>query len=264
MGMTIWQVDAFTPEPFKGNPAGVCLLDGPAPEDWMRSVAAEVNASETAFLHPEGPGYRLRWFTPAAEVDLCGHATLATAHLLFSQGILAGDRTARFFTKSGELTARSLSDGWIELDFPANPTRPAEAPAELAAALGVTPLFVGRDRFDYLVLVDDAAHIRTMAPDMSLLKKVETRGVMVTAPGDEPGVDFVSRFFCPLLGMDEDPVTGSAHCVLGPFWRGKLGKDEMLAYQASRRGGYMKVTVKGDRVALAGQACTVLRCELLD
>ena len=264
MGTTIWQVDAFTPEPFKGNPAGVCLLSEPATEAWMMSVAAEINASETAFLHPQGPGFSLRWFAPTTEVDLCGHGTLAAAHVLFSQNVLAGDQTVRFFTKSGELTARTLPQGWIELDFPANPTQEAPAPPELAAALGVTPQFVGRDRFDYLVLVDDAALVRALAPDMSLLKKVDTRGVMVTAPGDEPGLDFLSRFFCPRLGMDEDPVTGSAHCVLGPFWRERLGKDQMLAYQASRRGGYVKVAVRGERVALAGQACSVLRCELLD
>lgn len=266
--MLIYQVDAFTDRPFAGNPAAVCLLAGPADETWMRHVAREMNLSETAFLHPLSPGandFQLRWFTPTVEVDLCGHATLATAHILWETGVLAEDVEARFHTRSGLLTARRL-DGWIELNFPATPPEPCPAPDGLAAALGVEPLSVGRSKFDYLVEVDSTAAVTALEPDFTRLRSLPVRGIIVTAANDggldEP-FDFVSRFFAPAAGVDEDPVTGSAHCTLAPFWAARLGKPKMTAYQASARGGVVRVELLGDRVALQGQAVTVLRAELL-
>lgn len=262
MGLTIWQVDAFTSEPFAGNPAAVCVLPEPRDDAWMQAVAREMNLSETAFLVRQPGGFSLRWFTPAVEVDLCGHATLASAHVLWEEGILRPDEAARFDTRSGLLTAVRRGQ-WIEMDFPANPATPAELPPKLVAALGVTPLFVGRSRFDYLIELGSEQAVRGVAPDMSLLAAVAARGVMVTSRASSPPFDFVSRFFAPAVGIPEDPVTGSAHCTLGPFWRDRLGKDEMLAFQASPRGGVVRVRPASNRVALAGQAVTVLRGELL-
>lgn len=262
MGQVFWQVDAFAEEPFAGNPAGVMLLDQPAEPGFMQSFAAEMNLSETAYLWPESGSYRLRWFTPAAEVALCGHATLATCHVLYSQGMLPPGAPVVFMTQSGELRARRLADGRIELDFPANPPEEAPAPQGLAEALGAKPLLVAKSRFDYLALLADAATVRGLAPNSLALKSVEARGVMVTAAGDRPGVDFVSRFFAPRVGIDEDPVTGSAHCALTPFWAARLGKKEMNAYQASRRGGFLGVRLGDKRVYLAGRAVTVFKGEL--
>jgi PhzF family phenazine biosynthesis protein len=262
MPLTITQVDAFTGRPFAGNPAAVCILDGEPLERWMRDVAREMNLSETAFLVPRDGGYNLRWFTPAVEVDLCGHATLAAAHVLWEEGRLAAGDQARFFTRSGILLAKR--DGkWIEMDFPAKPEQAAEPPAELAGALGVTPAYVGRNQFDYLVEVHEAATLRGIQPDHTHLRKLPVRGIIVTARSDTPEFDFISRFFAPGSGVDEDPVTGSAHCCLGPYWSPRLGKTEMLACQASLRGGVVRVRCAGDRVHLGGQAVTVLRGELL-
>lgn len=262
MGLAIVQVDAFTDTPFKGNPAAVCVLPAPRDEAWMQAVAREMNLSETAFLHPQDGGFALRWFTPAVEVALCGHATVASAHVLWTEGHLDRDRQARFHTKSGLLTADRRGD-WIELDFPANPAAPATAPAGLATALGVEPKHVGKSRFDYLVEVDTEATVRTLAPDHAALARLPVRGVMVTSRADTPGFDFVSRFFAPGSGIPEDPVTGSSHCTLGPFWGERLGKREFVAYQASARGGVVRVRLEGDRVKLGGQAVTVLRGELV-
>ena len=265
MALPIFQVDAFTDRPFAGNPAGVCLLQAASPraadEAWMQAVAREMNLPETAFLVPARDGFGLRWFTPAVEVDLCGHATLASAWVLFEQGLLAAGRTARFHTRSGLLSAR-LRDGWIELDFPAEPASSAEAPKVLLEALTVKPLFVGRNRFDYLVEVDSEPIVRGLAPDLRRLAALRERGVMVTSRSDSPQYDFVSRFFAPGAGIDEDPVTGSAHCCLGPFWGARLGKKELTGYQASARGGVVRVTLAGERVLLCGQAVTVIRGEL--
>ena len=261
MGIKIFQVDSFTALPFAGNPAGVCLLPEARDDSWMLGVAREMNLSETAFLRPEGDGFRLRWFTPAVEVDLCGHATLASAHVLWQEGILALTATARFATRSGPLLAARRGE-LIELDFPAQPEQPTEAPANLLNALGVQPLYLGRNRSDYLVLVDSEETVRGLRPDIALLRTVAVRGVIVTAPASRPGYDFVSRFFAPAVGVDEDPVTGSAHCCLGPFWAARLGKNELSAYQASARGGALQVRVAGDRVFLAGRAVTILRGEL--
>ena len=263
MSVTIIQVDAFTREPFGGNPAAVCVLPAPADPAWMQRVAREMNLSETAFLVGRGSGeYDLRWFTPAVEVDLCGHATLASAHVLWEDGHLAPGAPAVFHTRSGRLSA-VRGDGWIEMDFPAEPAEPAPMPEALAAALGVEPVHVGRNRFDYLVEVDSEAAIRRLVPDIRRLGLLPVRGIIVTARSETEGFDFVSRFFAPRAGVDEDPVTGSTHCCLGPYWRRRLGRDAFTAWQASARGGVVKVAVAGDRVLLSGQAVTVLRGELL-
>lgn len=257
------QVDAFTSEPFGGNPAAVCLLPGPADAAWMQRVAREMNLSETAFLARRGDGgFDLRWFTPAVEVDLCGHATLAAAHVLWEENHLAQDAPAVFHTRSGRLSA-TRRGGWIEMDFPAEPDAPAPAPDGLAEALGAEPLHVGRNRFDYLVEVDAEKTVRRLAPDFRRLAGIDARGLIVTARAATGGFDFVSRFFAPRTGVDEDPVTGSAHCCLGPYWRRRLGRDAFTAWQASERGGLVKVAVRGERVTLSGQAVTVLRGELL-
>jgi PhzF family phenazine biosynthesis protein len=262
MPQPIVHVDAFTDTPFRGNPAAVCILDGPAPEDWMQSVALEMNLSETAFLHPIEDGFTLRWVTPTVEVDLCGHATLASAHVLWQDGRLAPDAMARFHTKSGLLTAQRAGD-WIELDFPATPAEACDAPPALIEALGAAPSWVGRNQFDYLVELASETAVRGLRPDFARLCRLPVRGVMATARADSPEFDFVSRFFAPASGINEDPVTGSAHCTLGPFWGERLGKTEMAAYQASKRGGVVRLRLDGERVKLAGQAVTTLRGELV-
>jgi PhzF family phenazine biosynthesis protein len=261
MGLTITQVDAFTDTPFTGNPAAVCILPQARDERWMQNVASEMNLSETAFLMRQSDGYNLRWFTPTVEVDLCGHATLASSHVLWEAGHLRPDEEARFHTRSGLLTA-TRQDNWIELNFPATPVEPIDAPADLLRALGVSATYIGKNRFDYLIEVDSEATLRAMQPDYSLLLTVAARGVIVTSRARD--YDFVSRFFGPRVGVNEDPVTGSAHCSLAPYWSHKLGKDALYAYQASARGGTLRVRVDGDRVRIAGQAITVLRGELLD
>jgi PhzF family phenazine biosynthesis protein len=261
MGVPFFQVDAFTNKRFCGNPAGVCLLPVPADGGWMQNVATEMNMSETAFLHQEENGFDLRWFTPAAEVELCGHATLASAHILWEAGYLEPEEPARFHTLSGLLTAERAGD-WIELDFPATPAEPVTPPDDLVRALGVTPKYAGQNQFDYLVEVGIEDTVRAMKPDFALLEAAASRGVIVTSAARSPEYDFISRFFAPAVGIDEDPVTGSAHCCLGPFWGKRFGKREMLGYQASPRGGTVRVRVEGERVKLGGQAVTVLRGEL--
>ncbi|MGN6701030.1 MAG: PhzF family phenazine biosynthesis protein [Thermomicrobiales bacterium] len=262
MGVPIVQVDAFTGRAFAGNPAAVCLLPEPADEGWMQAVAREMNLAETAFLHRQEDGYALRWFTPAVEVDLCGHATLASAHVLWEDGHLPGGEQARFHTRSGLLTAERHSDQ-IELDFPAEPAEAVTPPPGLAAALGITLGYVGKNRMDYLVEVASEETVRGLRPDFTALKTIPTRGVIVTAPAAGAEYDFVSRFFAPRAGIDEDPVTGSAHCCLGPYWQGRLGKGTLIGYQASARGGVVRVRVIPPRVRLGGQAITVMRGELL-
>ena len=263
MPIRIVQVDAFTNQPFAGNPAAVCVLEKARPEEWMRNVAREMNLSETAFLTPQDGGYNLRWLTPAVEVDLCGHATVASAHVLWEDGHLPDGREARFHSRSGLLTANRRGE-WIELDFPAKVAVPAEAPPELLRSLGLKEArYVGRNAFDYLVEVDSEATLRGLDPDHSTLRRLSVRGVIVTARPDGGDFDFLSRFFAPGSGVDEDPVTGSAHTALGPYWAERLGKTEFTAFQASARGGVVRVTVKGDRVLLGGQAVTVMTGELL-
>ena len=267
MNPEIITVDAFTDRPFAGNPAAVCVLDAPAPDAWMQLVAREMNLSETAFLHPiaGGPRWRLRWFTPAVEVDLCGHATVATAHVLWEEGRLPPDTTAEFETRSGLLTARRV-DGWVELDFPAKPVeRPVDDPAELATiaeALRSPIVSAGRSRFDVLAELADEEVVRALEPDYGRIKAIPARGVIATARSGDPAFDFVSRFFAPAVGVDEDPVCGSAHCCSGPFWAERLGKTSLLARQVSPRGGVIRVRVEGPRIALAGQAVTTFRGKL--
>jgi PhzF family phenazine biosynthesis protein len=257
--MKIYQVDAFTAEPFRGNPAAVCVLEKEPDAHWLQKVAAEMNLSETAFLLPQADGYSLRWFTPSFEIDLCGHATLASAHILWERGYLRTDQEAKFYTKSGLLSARKVED-WIQLDFPALAEKETAAPEELLAALGIDPLYVGKSVFDYLIEVEQEEIVRKLQPDYTKLMEAPMRGVIVTARAKD--YDFVSRFFAPEVGIFEDPVTGSAHCCLGPYWQKKLGKDHFLAYQASERGGVLKLQVTGERVLISGQAVTVLEGQL--
>ena len=260
--MRLLQIDAFTDQPFRGNPAAVCLLDRERDAEWMQHVAAEMNLSETAFLLRQADGWSLRWFTPAVEVDLCGHATLASAHALW--GEKEDDATVlRFHTRSGLLTATRDGD-WIELDFPAKREQRVDPPPELLDALGVRDaVYVGRNQFDYLVELRSEDEIRALQPDHAALRKLPVRGVIVTSRGANGQYDFVSRFFAPGSGLDEDPVTGSAHSCLAPYWSPRLGKDSFVAYQASARGGFLRVRVDGDRVKMAGRAVTVLRGELV-
>lgn len=262
MPQKITQVDAFTNKPFRGNPAAVCVLSAPREESWMQAVAQEMSLSETAFLSPHEEGYRLRWFTPRVEVELCGHATLASAHVLWEEGHLEASQTARFFTRSGRLSAQK-NGAWIEMDFPAEPEAQAVVPNGLNEALHTTPQYVGKNRFDYLVEVDSEETLRHLQPNLAALAQIPMRGVIVTSRSASKEYDFVSRFFAPGVGVDEDPVTGSAHCCLAPYWRARLQKDEMVGYQASSRGGIVRVRIAENRVCLAGQAVTVLRGELV-
>lgn len=263
MEIQVFQVDAFTDRPFAGNPAAVCLLPGPRDASWMQDVAREMNLPETAFLFDRGDGFDLRWFTPAVEVDLCGHGTLAAAHVLWEAGWLDRREQARFQTRSGTLRAL-YTQGEVELDFPATPDEPAAAPENLGKALGVAPSYVGRSVYDFLVEVESEEAVRNLTPDFGLLKTLDVRGTIVTARADSPGFHFVSRFFAPGAGIDEDPVTGSAHCCLGPYWRRRLGESEFVAYQASARGGTVRVRLAGNRVLLGGRAVTVLRGTLVE
>ena len=268
--MRIRIIDAFTDRPFAGNPAAVCLLDGDAwpDEGWMRRVAAEMNLSETAFAHPlpagAGADWALRWFTPTVEADLCGHATLATAHALHGDG--ATDGTVRFGSRSGVLVAHAHQDGTITLDFPAAPAAEAPVPDGLADALGATPeAAYGTGALgDLLVVLADEATVRALTPDVAALAGLAdrdgVRGFIVTAAASDPGrgYDFVSRFFAPAQGIPEDPVTGSAHTALAPYWSARLGRDALTGLQASARTGLVRTAVHGDRVHLTGRAVTVL------
>jgi PhzF family phenazine biosynthesis protein len=263
MGIQIYTVDSFTANPFKGNPAGVCLLPKPGDSAWMLNLAKELNLSETAFLVKESDGFNLRWFTPAVEVDLCGHATLASAHILWETGLLKPTETARFHTRSGLLTVTRQGD-LMEMNFPAKIAEPVPPPAGLLEALGLSqPLYVGKNEFDFLVEVAAEETVRNLKPDFARLGRLDVRGTMVTCKSSSADYDFVSRFFAPAVGVAEDPVTGSAHCCLGPYWSRKLHKTEFRAFQASARGGSLRVRVLGDRVLLAGQAVTILKGELM-
>ncbi len=255
-GLPVFIVDAFADGPFRGNPAGVVILDAPRDDGWRAEVAGELRHSETAFLEPAGPGvWNLRWFTPATEVDLCGHATLASAHVLWETGRLDPDLAARFATRSGDVSAVLLPDGRIDLDLPADPVGPVEPPAGLQEALGCVPGFVGSGASNLLVELASAAEVRRLAPDMAWLAANLPDGLIATAPSDVRGAAIVSRYFCPLAGIPEDPVTGSAHCALAPYWAPRLG-PAFRAFQVSERGGALDVTYRGDRVGVAGRAVT--------
>lgn len=257
-----WQVDAFTDRPFGGNSAAICWLQREADSGWMQQVAMEMNLSETAFVRALDDGFELRWFTPTVEVDLCGHATLAAAHALRCGGLVRPDQPIRFHTRSGVLTCTPRGER-IEMDFPATPPHAVAAPPQLIAALDVQPQFVGRSKYDYLLVLESPAAVRAVQPDYRLLLEVPTRGVIVTAAGDDGRYDFVSRFFCPSVGINEDPVCGSAHCCLAPYWGERLNKVEMLAFQASHRRGILHLRLHGERVLLSGQSVTVLEGDLL-
>lgn len=266
MSCALFQVDAFTDTPFAGNPAAVCILSEARETTWMQRVAAEMNLSETAILRPQSDGgYQLRWFTPTHEVDLCGHATLASAHVLWSEGFLAPEAEAQFHTKSGPLTA-TRNAPWITMDFPTAPAPPVDPPAPLLDALhDPDPLYVGRSDRDILVRLSTEETVQALDPDLSTLATLDTRGVIVTAPTDREDVDFVSRFFAPGVGVPEDPVTGSAHCTLGPYWAEQLDATALTGRQVSPRGGTVRLQLEAptaDRIALSGQATTVLRGRL--
>ncbi len=260
--MRIWQVDAFTGKPFAGNPAAVCVLEEPRDALWMQDVAAEMNLSETAFIEPAVEGYGLRWFTPAVEVDLCGHATLGSAHVLWEAGMAAEDAAIRFETRSGLLTCRKRTDR-IEMDFPARPVVETEPPAGLIDALGAHPAYVGHSQAGWVVEVGSEEDVRAVAPDFARLGAIPDGWTCVTAAGGPSGFDFVSRFFAPQAGIDEDPVTGAAHCALAHYWSMRSGRSDFRAYQCSARGGVVHARLDGDRVHLGGQAVTVLRGELV-
>lgn len=270
MPQSFYHVDAFTSEPFSGNPAVVCPLDAPANEDWMQRVAAEMNVSETAFFHPlpvhdereAGQHFALRWFTPTVEVDLCGHATLASAHLVRELGLLPAGSTVRFHTASGLLTVGLTSD-LLRMNFPLEVAQEEEAPRQLAEGLGAPAAWTGRNRLDWVAELDSADALRELVPDLRTLAELPGRGVIVTARGDEPGIDYVCRVFGPKAGIPEDPVTGSAQCALGPYWAPKLGKTDLHGYQASRRGGHLYVSMENaDRVLISGRAVTTSAGEL--
>lgn len=261
-GIPLHWIDAFTSERFAGNPAPVCLLPEVRPDRWLQAVARELNQAETAFLRAEADGFELRWFTPSVEMDLCGHATIASAHFLWHQGHLRPEERARFRTRSGVLTAAREAE-WITLDFPSTPPAPCDAPTGLLEALGLERAEILRSKFDYFVVVDEPGKLKTLAPDLRALRSIETRGVIVTAQSDQPNADFLSRFFAPRVGVDEDPVTGSAHCALAPYWAARLGRAALVGRQLSPRGGTVRVQDAGDRVLLGGQAVTVMVGTLL-
>ena len=264
MNIRIYQVDAFTDELYRGNPAAVCFPHESADPDWMQAVAAEMNLAETAFLWQRADGtYDLRWFTPKTEVDLCGHATLASAHTLWECGDLSRTASAQFHTRSGLLTARPIDRDWIELDFPSLPPQPVTTPVGLTEALAVEPQYVGKAAQNHIVELESAQAVRALEPDFNLLGK-HNLSVIATSVSDNPEFDFISRYFAVPFGINEDPVTGSTHCTLGPYWQMRLNKSEFVAYQASARGGVVKVRLAGDRTLLAGQAVTVMRGELTE
>jgi PhzF family phenazine biosynthesis protein len=260
MPLPLFIVDAFASKPFSGNPAAICLLDRERDDAWLQALAGEMNLSETAYLLPRSDGWGLRWFTPQVEVDLCGHATLAASHVLWESERLKGDEPAIFHTRSGKLVCRR-DDRWIAMDFPAEPAREVELTVDLFEGLGVRPSFVGRNRMDVIACLDSEQAVRDVVPDQTALGRIKCRGIIITARSSRP-YDFVSRAFFPSCGVPEDPVCGSAHCCLGPFWSERLRKDELVGHQVSKRGGIVRVKCNGERVTLGGIAITVMRGEL--
>ncbi len=263
MTIEVFHINAFARQPFEGNPACVCLLRQAATDAWMQSVAAEMNLSETAFVWQRGNRFNLRWFTPLAEVHLCGHATMAAAHALWSAEWLSVEQPAVFDTLSGQLLA-FLVNGQIEMDFPVHQPHPTSPPEGLFAALGIADAeYVGTDGSDYLLQLKSETCVRRLAPDFRRLGRIPTRGIIVTARSDSSQPDVVSRFFCPALGIDEDPVTGSAHSVLAPFWSARIGRNTLTARQVSRRGGNLVMRIAGERVFISGHCVSVFRGEML-
>jgi predicted PhzF superfamily epimerase YddE/YHI9 len=270
-GTAVTQVDVFTDEPYTGNPAGVCILDQSRDDIWMSRVAREMACANTAFAQrrADGDGFDLRWFTGGGiEVDLCGHATLATAHVLYEQKVLSEDQPARFYTRGGVLTAWRRAGSGIERDFPLEIASPCEPPPTLLTGLGAEPVWIGRNRLDYVVEVASEAVLRSLKPDLHALAPIDTRGIVVTARAAAPQLsryDYVLRFFGPRVGIPEDMVTGTAHCALAPYWREKFadGRSVFTAFQASPRGGFVSVRLEGDRVMIGGNAVTVLHGQLL-
>lgn len=263
MAITFFHIDAFADHLFAGNPAAVCILDAPREEQWMQRVAQEMNLPATAFLQRQDDGWSLRWFSPSVELALCGHGTLASAHALREYAGLTDNETVHFMTRAGRLTA-SYTGEWIELNFPAISIEPVEVHQNLSDALGARPQFAGRGSLDLLVELQDEETVRHLQPDLAALKAATpgVRGIIVTSKAEGQAYDFVSRFFAPATGIAEDPVTGSAHCCLGPFWGGRLGKNELVGYQASKRGGTVRVRLDGERAYLSGRAVTLTRGEL--
>jgi len=262
MGHLIYHVDTFTTERFRGNPAAVCVLQEPREIAWMQCVAQEMNLSETAFAWPEEGGFRLHFFTTTTEVKLSGHAALAAAHILWQLDRARSTERLQLQTRLGPLTAVHCGT-WIELDLPADPPEPMAPIPALVQALGAYPCYLGRSRVDALYVIDSEKDLRALEPDLDALRKLPFRGICVSCRSEDPRYDFLSRFFAPASGIDEDPVTGSAHCTLGPYWGERLGKTDMVAFQASSRGGTIRLKLDGDRVILKGEAVTVLRGDLL-
>lgn len=262
MAISIYQVDAFSQEAFRGNPAAVCLLDSPLDARTMQNISIEMSLSETAFLEKREDGWGLRWFTPVKEVDLCGHATLASAHILWEIGKVGADEQICFHTRSGELTADN-EEGLVKLNFPALDYVPVEIPASKLDAFGVSPLRTWRFGEKELIEVASEEEVRRLQPDFGALREMPGRGVVVTSISESEKYDFISRYFAPWVGVDEDPVTGSVHCCLGPYWGARLEKQRLTAFQASARGGFIEIELLGDRVYLGGYAVTVLEGELV-
>jgi PhzF family phenazine biosynthesis protein len=260
----IYQVDSFTAEPFHGNPAGVCLLREDADPSWMQAVAAEMNLSETAFVKRRANSdFSIRWFTPTVEVPLCGHATLASAHILWEEDLVPCEKPITFHGQEELLTARREAD-WICLDFPALPVEESTAPVGLSDAFHCRPVSIHRNRFGtYLLELDSEKTVRELRPDFGRLRDSACDACIATARSDSDSCDFVSRFFGPGMGLDEDPVTGAAHCSLTPYWAERLEKSELVGHQVSKRGGVVRVRLRGDRVDLLGQALTVMQGEML-
>lgn len=258
----IYMVNAFTDKPFSGNPACICFLTEPATDQWMQEVAYEMRTSETAFLLEQADGFSLRWFTPQTEVDLCGHATLASAHILWETGRLEKSKEAKFFTKSGLVIANHVDD-LIEMGFPILYHQPADFNPELLAAFNITPDYVGTFDQKLLMVVDGEEIVRNLNPDFNILRCFRERGIAITSAADSPDYDFISRYFAPWVGVDEDPVTGSSHCCLGPFWSKRMKKSELIAYQASPRGGSLRLKVDKQQVLIGGKAVTIYEGKLL-
>ena len=262
MSAEIHVIDAFTHKAFRGNPAAVCIVENDPDPAWMQQVATEMRHSETAFVRRTKDGWDLRWFTPESEVDLCGHATLAAASVLWNTGREQAGSTIAFHTRSGRLTARQEKNA-IALDFPKVPVEPADPPEGISAILGAPVIFSGRTRFDVFIELPTAADVCDLDPDVTALAAIPARGIIVTAAADMPEYDFVCRFFAPAVGVPEDPVTGSAFCSLGPFWGERLHKTTVAGFQCSSRGGSVRTIMQGDRVILIGDATPVLSGRLI-